>query len=537
MLRAIAEYKKVVNAIINKHGPLDRLVIELTREVGKSFKTRKEHIDEQKKQEQQKSRAEKLCRDCKLEPNGKNILKMRLWLEQDEFCIYSGEKITISDIVNNLVEVDHIYPYSRSFDDSYLNKVLVFRSENQNKAGNTPHEFYGKTNNWKGIEARASSKKIDRRKRQRILNKSFKNREAGFKARHLTDTSYIARLVLNYTKKCLSLRDNDPKKVFIDVRGGSFTSKLRDYWGFGKKDRDLHYHHAQDAVVLAFSTKKIEQAFCEFKKKEEENKGKYHSGGINKEEYKQDRSFEAPFDKSDVKYKISKIFVSHAPRRVVTGPLHQATARSDIEIMSNNKKYSSAEKLQKAIDRGTFRRLKNGGLFDNETMVRLDIFSKGNDEQKRYFAVPIYTMDVALGVLPNMAVEPGEKEWIRIDDEYEFCFSLFKNDLICFKPSKGVNKGKEFYCYYNGFGISGNSIEFKLHDGATMPGKKTLTQGIRELESLERYEVDPLGERRLAGKEERLPLNMKQRQRKSPKKVQKNAVGKTGLEVCENADK
>lgn len=42
-----------------------------------------------------------------------------------------------------MLEIDHIYPYSRSFDDSYMNKVLVFTKQNQEKLNKTPFEAFG----------------------------------------------------------------------------------------------------------------------------------------------------------------------------------------------------------------------------------------------------------------------------------------------------------------------------------------------------------------------------------------------------------
>lgn len=45
-------------------------------------------------------------------------------------------------------------------------------------------------------------------------------------------------------------------------------------------------------------------------------------------------------------------------------------------------------------------------------------------------------MDFALGVLPNKIVIAGKdkkgnpKQWQEIDESYEFCFSLHKDDLV-----------------------------------------------------------------------------------------------------------
>lgn len=42
-----------------------------------------------------------------------------------------------------MLKIDHIYPYSRSFDDSYMNKVLVFTKQNQEKLNKTPFKAFG----------------------------------------------------------------------------------------------------------------------------------------------------------------------------------------------------------------------------------------------------------------------------------------------------------------------------------------------------------------------------------------------------------
>lgn len=44
----------------------------------------------------------------------------------------------------NALEIDHILPYSRSFDDSYSNKVLVLSEQNQLKGDKTPFEAFSK---------------------------------------------------------------------------------------------------------------------------------------------------------------------------------------------------------------------------------------------------------------------------------------------------------------------------------------------------------------------------------------------------------
>lgn len=57
-----------------------------------------------------------------------------------------------------MLEIDHIYPYSRSFDDSYMNKVLVFTKQNQEKLNKIPFKAFGNdSTKWQKIEVLAKN--------------------------------------------------------------------------------------------------------------------------------------------------------------------------------------------------------------------------------------------------------------------------------------------------------------------------------------------------------------------------------------------
>ena len=71
---------------------------------------------------------------------------------------------------------------------------------------------------------------------------------------------------------------------------------------------------------------------------------------------------------------------------------------------------------------------------DNGEMVRVDVFR--SKDKGKFYAVPIYTFDFATGKLPNKAIVQGKdkdgmiKDWLEMDENYDFCFSLFKNDAV-----------------------------------------------------------------------------------------------------------
>lgn len=160
--RALSEYRKVCNALLKKYGndyKVHKIHIELGREVGKSYLTRQQYEKEQKENLKKINEAKELLAQYHLPINDTNILKARLFKEQNECCAYSKAKIKEKHLRDDkALEIDHIYPYSRSFDDSYMNKVLVFAKENQNKRNQTPFEAFGKDKEkWEMIKSFAKN--------------------------------------------------------------------------------------------------------------------------------------------------------------------------------------------------------------------------------------------------------------------------------------------------------------------------------------------------------------------------------------------
>lgn len=174
--RALSEYRKVLNALLRKYGNVHKIHLEFTREAGKNYDERKKIEKEQREHFEANQKAIQQCEILGLPINGANILKMKLWIEQKELCVYSDRKITREHLLDSKVlEVDHIYPYSRSFDDSYMNKVLVFAKENQGKGNKTPFEAFGNDKEkWDRILSLSAN--LPKQKQRRISNKDFKDK-------------------------------------------------------------------------------------------------------------------------------------------------------------------------------------------------------------------------------------------------------------------------------------------------------------------------------------------------------------------------
>ncbi|WP_300827263.1 type II CRISPR RNA-guided endonuclease Cas9 [Helicobacter sp. UBA3407] len=525
--RALSEYRKVLNALLRKYGNVHKIHLEFTREAGKNYDERKKIEKEQREHFEANQKAIQQCEILGLPINGANILKMKLWIEQKELCVYSDRKITREHLLDSKVlEVDHIYPYSRSFDDSYMNKVLVFAKENQGKGNKTPFEAFGNDKEkWDRILSLSAN--LPKQKQRRISNKDFKDKELGFIARNINDTGYIARLASQWTNHCLKFENPSENEVSIagekgsknhlEVISGQLTSMLRHYWGLGNKDRNNHLHHAVDAVILAYTNNAMIKAFANFRKNQEENKKKFYAKQIAESEYKAKKAFFEPCKnfRQMVLDKVDSIFVSKPPRKRARGALHKETFYS-FEKLCNDKEYSKDNKMdyggrkgiERAINLGKIRQV-GTKIVSNGAMVRVDIFK---DKKGKFYAVPIYTMDFALGILPNKAVAIGKdkdgviKDWIEMDSNYTFCFSLFKDDLILVKK-KEMEKAE--LCYFVSFDTSTASIQVEKHNNkfeglsenekilysnATQKEVVGKSIGIQNLKTFEKYQVSPLGE-------------------------------------------
>ncbi|BDB64173.1 CRISPR-associated endonuclease Cas9 [Helicobacter cinaedi] len=365
--RALAEYRKVLNALLRKYGKPHKIHIEYAREAKLSSTERQRYEKEQKENYAANQKAHKKCQELGLEPNGSNIIKLKLWLEQDEFCVYSGAKITISHLQDpTALQVDHIYPYSRSFDDSYMNKVLVFTKANQDKGNRTPFEAFGADpSKWGATTTRA--KKLPPKKCRRLLNTAFNDKEAGFKLRNLNDTSYIARLVADYTDTYLEFlplaedenttlgKGQKGSKKHITTINGALTSTMRYYLGFPSKDRDNHLHHALDAVIIGFMNDSVIKAFSDFKKTQETSKAAYYVHTLSKQEYKKQRAFiQLPSGenfRASVLEKVESVFVSKPPRKRVRGALHEESfySQNDTKLL---KSYGGGRRHRKSLTIG-----------------------------------------------------------------------------------------------------------------------------------------------------------------------------------------
>lgn len=160
--------------------------------------------------------------------------------------MYSGKAIDINDILSahHVFDRDHIYPQSKTKDDSLLNnKVLVNKNDNKRKGdGIVPLDIQQKMASfWRMLKRK---KFITEEKYQRLVRKDPLTDEelAEFINRQIVETRQSSKAVANLLENVYQ----DSKIIY--VKAGIVADFKRDYDIV--KVRDLNdYHHAKDAYL------------------------------------------------------------------------------------------------------------------------------------------------------------------------------------------------------------------------------------------------------------------------------------------------
>ncbi len=309
--KALWEIRKVVNAIIGEYGKPKTIAIEMARDVKGSLRQRQEIAAKMRENERVNDDARsRLIEDLNIHnPTFDDILKYKLWTECNRQCPYTGKNISQNALFgpNPEFQVEHILPYSRSLDDSFMNKTLCCVHENRKKGKQTPHELYS-----------CDEDKYDQVKQRIAILPWPKRRRFGQKeinldemiSRQLNDTRYITREVVSYLKRLGIYVHGTKGQTTASLRRCWGLNNLLDYTGPGLKNREDHRHHAVDAVVVGLTTNEHLRRLA---------KTKYSTT---------DNSFEKPWPnlREEVQKTINNINVSHRATRKVSGQLHEETA-------------------------------------------------------------------------------------------------------------------------------------------------------------------------------------------------------------------
>ena len=254
VITALFELRKLVNELIDEHGQIDEIKVEMARDLKISKSQRQAIRRDQKRLERENDRVKDRLQENNIRITHDNLLLYKLWEECKKTCPYTGKPISVSQLFSGEVQIEHIHPWSKSLNDSFSNKTLCYADENRKKGNKTPYEFYGNDEtNWASIKERALKLFSDSKeyptayqKFKRFVKEKF---DDDFSSRQLNDTRYISKEAKNYLSKIC-------KKVTVSP--GKATSNLRQKWGLNhilndenSKTREDHRHHAVDALVMA----------------------------------------------------------------------------------------------------------------------------------------------------------------------------------------------------------------------------------------------------------------------------------------------
>ena len=419
----------LINELIEKHSEkdekgnivkyfkFDEIHIELARELKKNAEERRE-LDS--KVREGKARNEKIIAILKSEfglpyPTKNDIIRYRLYEELKDNGykdLYTNTYIPREKLFSKEIDIEHIIPKSRLFNDSFSNKTICYRQDNLNKGERTAYDYIeglGKTQldeYLNRVENLYVNKIITKAKYRNLLKKESEIGD-GFIERDLRETQYIAKkakeMLLQITRHVVSTT-------------GSITDRLRDDWELVNVMRELnlpkykalglteiqerkngqtvevitdwtkrndHRHHAMDALTVAF-TKHSHIQYLNFLNARKDEKHKEYSNimGIQQLETekttdkdgKDKRIFKAPIPnfRQVAKEHLESILISHKTKNKVVTRVTNKIAGSK----KQQETLSPRGQLHKETVYGKYRRYvqkeeKIGSKFDLQTIERV----------------------------------------------------------------------------------------------------------------------------------------------------------------------
>ena len=355
----------------------DEIRIELARELKKNASERAEMTTNINKSKIEHEKIQKLlvAEFNILNPTRNDIIKYKLYEELKTLGykdLYTNKYIPREKLFSKEIDIEHIIPQSKLFDDSFSNKTIVYRDINIEKGNATAYDYISSrfgndelTEYLNRVELLYTSKESPITKAKYLkLQKKESEIGDGFINRDLRDTQYIA-------KKAKEMLFNISRTVVSTT--GSITDKLRDDWGLinvmkelniekyrklgltefitmkdgNKKEvivdwtkRNDHRHHAMDALTVAFTKHNYIQYLNHLNARRDENNKKHsiiHAIEKIETEFIVDdlgnkkRRFKVPFENFRIaaKQNIENIIVSQkAKNKVVTRNINKTITKN-----------------------------------------------------------------------------------------------------------------------------------------------------------------------------------------------------------------
>ena len=292
-MRALFRLRDLINTLL-REGRIDRdtkIRIEFAR--GLNDANRRKAIEQYQREREAENRkyAEEIRQQYAAEtgreiiPSDDEVLKYRLWEEQQHVSPYTGQQIRISDFIgsNPEFDIEHTLPRARGGDDSQMNKTLCENWFNRKtKRAKLPAELSNHAEILERIESFGWNEKIKTLQKQieaqvrRSKGASVKSeKDSAIQRRHYLQMHLdywrgkYERFIMTDIPEGFSNRQGVDigiigkyarlylKTVFdrIYTVKGSTTAAFRKMWGlqeeYARKERTNYVHHCIDAITIA----------------------------------------------------------------------------------------------------------------------------------------------------------------------------------------------------------------------------------------------------------------------------------------------
>lgn len=137
---ALGQLRHIINACVKELGTPSEIIVEMARELGKGPSARNDIEKQQRKFEGIRKKAKEALEARYIPSTSTNILKYRLWEDQDGKCPYCNKpNIGIEQLDDGSVNFEHIIPKSQSKIGRKYNEIIIaHRSCNDKKANHLP---------------------------------------------------------------------------------------------------------------------------------------------------------------------------------------------------------------------------------------------------------------------------------------------------------------------------------------------------------------------------------------------------------------
>jgi CRISPR-associated endonuclease Csn1 len=407
----------VVNAIITTYGKPDEVRIEMARELKNNADQRKEMFDGMNKAQKEHEEIKKLLQsEYGLSYVSRNdIIRFKLYQElrhRGYKTLYSNTYIPAEKLFSKEIDIEHIIPQSRQYDDSYSNKTLEFRSVNEKKGNKTAYDFILEEKGENGLKIYESeihdlfkAGGINYAKMNKLLRKGDAIKD-GFLNRELGDTRYIsrkAREILHEVIRVTSTttgtvtsrlrKDWQLEHVLMELNWDKYDKLGLTYYETNKDGKRLpkindwtkrndHRHHAMDAITVAFTRPSHVQYLNNLNARMQGDRETNSIRGIERKELYTTTDgklrFKPPIPidefRNEVKETLASILVSHkAKNKVVTRNINKIKTASGFkqQVALTPRGQLHNETIYGSAKQYVTKEVKVGGNFDETTIMQV----------------------------------------------------------------------------------------------------------------------------------------------------------------------